>query len=101
MTDAIKLLNCPFCGGEADWDPDYPAVIVCENECCIMQDDTPEKAAFVWNRRAAGTCEDCKHCETFRDCCDEYESRCGRYNFHLPDDETFGCNGFEPPAEGE
>lgn len=61
----IKLLPCPFCGGEAiiqvisshtheitKWLPDYngEAIVECECGCSIMR-DTEEEAIKAWNTR--------------------------------------------------
>jgi len=33
--------------------------------------------------------------EVYRDCCDEFESWCKKFEFHLPADENFGCLHYE------
>ena len=63
--DAVELLPCPFCGGEAleiehpphkhhfvNW-PDHPGswTIECVKCQCGMIDDTQENVRAAWNRR--------------------------------------------------
>jgi hypothetical protein len=47
------------------------------------------------NSNDTGTCEACKYLEVYRDCCDEFESWCKRFEFRLPADENFGCLHYE------
>lgn len=49
----------------------------------------------------SGTCETCIHMRTYRDCCDEYESYCNKFDFRLPGDDQFGCHDYEFEKEHE
>ena len=63
-----ELLNCPFCGGEAELIEygfvDYITlyVVACTNDDCNMTVDTgsyanPREAIETWNTRAERTCK--------------------------------------------
>lgn len=61
MTTEIKLLPCPFCGGEAELD-EYCGkyVVFCTNEKCNWH-NTEAEAIEAWNTRHERTCELIKH----------------------------------------
>lgn len=52
--EAITLLPCPFCGGEATVDSDWPSAHCVECEQCSAAgpfDETKEQAITAWNTR--------------------------------------------------
>ena len=52
--EKTKLLRCPFCGGEADFDVGDFGGMVCYCKKCFSQGkecETKAKAIEAWNRR--------------------------------------------------
>ena len=48
----IKLLRCPFCGGEAEFATSHKRWVQCKE--CLAESvycDTPEQAIAAWNNR--------------------------------------------------
>lgn len=55
MSEELKLLNCPFCDGEAEYEGLY---CYCTRCGCRMADDPNEAEAIAaWNRRASPSTE--------------------------------------------
>lgn len=55
MSEELKLLNCPFCGGEAEYEGLY---CYCTRCGCRMADNPDESEAIAaWNRRASPSTE--------------------------------------------
>lgn len=101
------LLPCPFCGGEAEFQPATAhdnASIVCRNDCCDYWAGTDEIAIAGWNRRPreidlldlvqaqadriaglTGALE--YYAKTF---CEGIENGCG----HLHEDVCSGCRAY-------
>ena len=51
--EGMRLLPCPFCGGEACVQDGYPkALVICAHCDARTMARTKEKAAALWNRRA-------------------------------------------------
>lgn len=52
MDKDVKILPCPFCGGEAQVWPTYAQYgVICDNGCCSREGDYEEDAINEWNRR--------------------------------------------------
>jgi hypothetical protein len=54
--EAVALLPCPFCGGDADLvlPPSSRPYVACLDNFCTGPQETREKAIAAWNRRAGG-----------------------------------------------
>lgn len=54
MTDALELLPCPFCGGEAEWKSGGPgcAFITCKSCPAETGDGSIPRIRVAWNTRA-------------------------------------------------
>lgn len=59
-----KLKPCPFCGGKAKlMDMGFPHWVYCEDCGAKLHGRTfcENDSIDLWNRRAIGTCKDCKY----------------------------------------